>query len=201
MARFCAQCGLELAAGEARAAWNFAKILGIVVAVALLLVTVGGAILFHVGSVHFSIQQSQAAEQSGVAALATAAQREAMRHANDPWWDPAQPDALKPFFFGKEYVVSPNVWTVIDVRTPLGSERYRYTVVFDGIDRFTARPDGMAGREFVYPDRWNRQPFQMSGPCQTLWVRSADGGVHQVTVKYVRVPANQAPPGYWRQTN
>jgi len=189
-ARFCAQCGLELVAGEVRAAWNFTKFWGFFIGIVLTLLIAGGAILYFVVSIHTSVVRSQADEQSGVAAAATEVQREIIRHANDPWWDPAQPDALKPFYFGREYLVSPSAWTVIDVRPPLGSERFKYVVVFEGIDRFTARPDGMAGREFAYPDRWNRQPYQMSGTCQTLWVRSADGGAHQVKVKYVRMPRN-----------
>jgi hypothetical protein len=107
-------------------------------------------------------------------------------HANEPWWDPSQPDHLKANYFGQAYVVGPNDWTPIDVRIPPGSRRYRYAVQLEGIPRFAARPDGEAAREYIYPSPGNRQPYQISGECQSLWVKSLDDTFHDVRVKYVR---------------
>ena len=70
------------------------------------------------------------------------AQREAIKHAHDPWWDQAQPDGMKPVFFGKEYLVGPGEWTSIDVTTPASSGRFKYVVVFEGLDRFRAGRTG-----------------------------------------------------------
>jgi hypothetical protein len=196
VARFCARCGLEQVASEARAAWNFAAFVGFFLGIALLFLTVAGVIVWAVGSVHTSVQSSQTLAQSYAAAAATDLRRQQLLHANDPWWDPTQLDELKASYYGEEYRVGPGEWTVVDVRTPLGSERFRYVVELEGIDRFIARPDGKAGREYVYPNRENLQPYQMSGVCQTLWVKSGDGGVHQVRLKYVRKLANQSDAGY-----
>lgn len=201
MARFCAQCGLELVAEEVRAAWSFAKWLAAFVGIVLLFSMAAGAILFAFGAIHTSVKTSQTAEQAGQATANTEAQRQALLHAHDPWWDAAQPDGMKPFYYGKEYLVGPGEWTSIDVSPPASSGRYRYVVEFEGINRFRARPNGYAEREFVFPNRDNLQPYQMSGWCQALLVQPLDGAVHRVRVKYVRVPANQAPPGYWRPTN
>ena len=147
------QCGLELVAKEARAVWGFAMFLGIFLGIVFLISMVGVVLMFLVHSVHQDAASSQTTEQAEVAVANTDAQREAMRHANDAWWDSAQPDGMKPVFFGKEYLVGPGGWTSIDVTSPASSGRFKYVVMFEGLDRFRARPNGEAEREYVYPNR------------------------------------------------
>jgi hypothetical protein len=196
MAKFCAQCGLELVAKEARAVWGFAMFLGIFLGIVFLISMVGVVLMFLVHSVHQDAASSQTTEQAEVAVANTDAQREAMRHANDAWWDSAQPDGMKPVFFGKEYLVGPGEWTSIDVTSPASSGRFKYVVMFEGLDRFRARPNGEAEREYVYPNVQGLQPYQMSGWCRTLLVQPLDQAVHRVRVKYVRMARDQGGTGY-----
>jgi len=194
MARFCARCGLELAARDARVVWGWATFVGFFVGIVFLILLVGSGILFLIRTVPVqqkNLASSQTMAQTDEAAANTEAQREAVRHANDAWWDPAQPDGMKAEFFGKDYLIGPGEWTSIDVRTPATSGRYRYVVEIEGVDRFRARPDGYAEREFVYSSGEGFQPYQMSAWCRTLLVQPMDGAVHRVRVKYVRVGRNE----------
>jgi hypothetical protein len=188
VAKFCAQCGLEVVGKQARAVWSFAKFLGFFFGIALLVLIVGGGLLFSVNSVRQDAENSQTTAEVDAAAANAKAQREAIAHAHDPWWDPAEQDGLKPVFFGKEYLVGPGEWTSIDVTSSASSGRFKYVVVFEGLDRFRARPDGEAEREYVYPNRQNLQPYQMSGWCRTLLVQPLDEALHRARVKYVRMP-------------
>jgi hypothetical protein len=196
MAKFCAQCGLELVAKEARAVWGLATFVGFFAGIVLLISLVGAVLMFFVGSVHQEAASSQTMAQADVAAANADAQREAIAHAHDPWWDPKEQDGMKPVFFGKEYLVGPGEWTSIDVTTPASSGRFRYVVMLEGLDRFRARPNGEAEREYVYPNREGLQPYQMSGWCQTLLVQPLDGAVHRVRVKYVRMARDRGGVGY-----
>jgi len=190
-ARFCARCGLEQVVQQAQTAWSFAKVLGLFVGIAALILFVVGVFLFSGLTIHQNLEKTQAMSQSFDAEAATEAQREAIIHANDPWWDPAEPGGLKPFYFGKEYTVGPGEWTSIDVTSPVTSGPFKYVVALEGISRFRARPNGEAEREFVYPNPQNLQPYQMSGWCQTYLVQPLDNSVHRVRVKYVRVLRSQ----------
>jgi hypothetical protein len=198
MAKFCAQCGLELVAKEARRVWGLATFVGFFLGIFFLIGLVGSVILFLTRTV--SMQQgaanSQTMAQADVAAVNADAQREAIAHGHDPWWDPKEQDGMKPIFFGKEYLVGPGEWTSIDVTTPASSGRFKYVVVFEGLDRFRARPNGEADREYVYPNRQDLQPYQMSGWCQTLLVQPLDDAMHRVRVKYVRVARDRGGVGY-----
>ena len=187
-----------MAAKEARAVWSLATFLGFFVGIGLLVLLVGGVLFYfvHAISLHQDGANSQTMAQADEAAANADAQREAIKHAHDPWWDSAQPDGMKPVFFGKEYLVGPGEWTSIDVTTPASSGRFKYVVVFEGLDRFRARPNGEAEREYVYPNRENLQPYQMSGWCQTLLVQPLDEAVHRVRVKYVRVARDRGGVGY-----
>jgi hypothetical protein len=138
----------------------------------------------------------QTMAQAQQAAVNADGQREAIEHAHDPWWDSAQPDGMKAVFFGKEYLVGPGGWTSIDVTTPASSGRFKYVVELEGLDRFRARPNGEVEREFVYPNRENLQPYQMSGWCRTLLVQPLDDAVHRVRVKYVRMARDRGGVGY-----
>ena len=76
---------------------------------------------------------------------------------------------------------------VDDVTTPASSGRFKYVVVFEGLDRFRAQAERGSGTGIFYPNRENLQPYQMSGWCQTLLVQPLDEAVHRVRMKYVRV--------------
>lgn len=166
---------------------------GIVLVIAVL------AGLFFQGAVAVSQQPAVVSPPvaPGFDAMAAAeAQRDARNHAQDAWWDPAAPDHMKAEFYGQEYLAEPGAWTSIDVRSPATSRDFRYVVMFEGLDRFRARPDGEAEREFVYPNGRNLQPYQMSGPCRTLLVQPLDGAEHRVRVKYERVGNSRGVAGY-----
>jgi hypothetical protein len=156
----------------------------------LLVSLVGAVLMFLVHSANQNAASSQTMAQAEVAATNADAQREAIRHANDGWWDPTEPDGMKAVFFGKEYLVGPGGWTSIDVTSPASSARFKYVVMFEGLDHFRARPNGEAEREYVYPNQQGLQPYQMSGLCRTLLVQPLDEAVHRVRVKYVREPRN-----------
>jgi hypothetical protein len=191
MARFCARCGLEQVAQQAQAAWGLAKVLGFLIAITLLVLFLGGLFFGTLRRTELTMEKTAAESHSFEMEAATEAQREAIIHKNDPWWDPTQPGGLKPFFFGKEYTVGPGEWTSIDVTSPVTSGPFRYVVAFEGISRFRARPNGEAEREFIYPNPENLQPYQLSGWCQTYLVQPLDNSVHRIRVKYVRVPRSQ----------
>jgi hypothetical protein len=193
---------LEVVAKEARAVWGVATFVGFFIGIALLILIVGGVLLFLGHTV--SVQQTAASLQTNLQTMAQAqqaavnadGQREAIEHAHDAWWDSAQPDGMKAVFFGKEYLVGPGGWTSIDVTTPASSGRFKYVVELEGLDRFRARPNGEVEREFVYPNRENLQPYQMSGWCRTLLVQPLDDAVHRVRVKYVRMARDRGGVGY-----
>jgi len=189
---------LELAGQEARAVWSFAKFVGFFVGIGVLILVAGGVLLYPLRevSVHQDVASVQTPAQADEAAANAKAQSEAIAHAHDPWWDPNEQDGLKPVFFGKEYLVGPAEWTSIDVTSPASSGRFKYVVEFEGLDRFRARPDGYAEREFVYPNRQGLQPYQMSGWCRTLLVQPLDEALHRVRVKYVRMARYQGAAGF-----
>ncbi len=191
-----AQCGLELVAKEARAVWGFATFLGFFAGIVFLISLVGAVLMFLARSVNQEAASSQTMAQADVAATNANVQREAIRHANDAWWDSTEPDGMKPVFFGKEYLIGPGGWTSIDVTSPRSSARFKYVVMFEGLDHFRARPDGEAEREYVYPNQQGLQPYQMSGFCRTLLVQPLDEAVHRVRVKYVRAPRDRSGTGY-----
>jgi hypothetical protein len=182
---------MALPVNQVREVWNFTKIVGLLIATTLLVLFVGGMMFTKIRLTEQNMKESGAMPQSADVEAATEAQREAASHANDPWWDPTQPGGLKPFYFGKEYTVSPGQWTSIDVTSPVTNGLYKYIVVFQGIDRFRVRPNGDAEREFVYPNAENLQPYQLSGWCQTYLVQPLDNSMHRIRVKYVRVPRSQ----------
>jgi hypothetical protein len=175
---------------QARAVWGLATFVGFFVGIVFLVSIAGAVLMFFVRSTHQAIANSQTMAHADQVTANMNAQREEIVHANDAWWDSAQPDGMKAVYFGKEYLIGPGEWTSIDVRTPAPSGRFRYEVVIEGVDRFRARPNGEAEREFVYPNREGLQPYQMSGICQTLLVQPLDSAVHRVRVKYVRMPRN-----------
>jgi len=190
MARFCARCGMELVAEKARAAWTLTKFVGWFIGIAMI-VAICAMAFFTIGHTGVMMSQSQAVQQSDSSLAQTEAQQQVIAHRGDAWWDPAEPDHLKPVFYGREYLVEPSGWTSIDISMPItGSSRFRYLVELEGITRFRARPNGETELEYTYPNGQNFRPYQLDGSYRTLLVQSLDGTAHRVWVKYVRVEHN-----------
>jgi hypothetical protein len=191
MAKFCAKCGVEITERQTDEVIANAKGVGLLICWIVIFIAMAGGLFIYFAKVHRQIVRNQTFEQSSANDSVAEAQREAIAHKNDAWWDPNDLDGFKQAFYGKEYRVEPGTWTSIDVTTPMSSEHFKYIVVFEGLDRFRARPDGDHEREFVYPDPRGLQPYQMSGECWTLLVQPLDNFVHQVRVKYLRKPRYQ----------
>jgi len=191
MARFCARCGLELVAQKAASAWTLARFVGWFIGIAIVILVICAMALFTIGHTGVMMSQSQAVQQSDSAEPEAEAQREAIAHRDDAWWDATEPDHLKPMYYGKEYLVEPSGWTPIDISMPItGSSRFRYLVELEGITRFRARPNGEVELEYTYPNGQSFRPYQLDGSYRTLLVQSLDGTAHRVWVKYVRVEHN-----------
>jgi hypothetical protein len=191
MARFCARCGMELVAQKAEATWSLAKFVGWFIGIAIVILAVCAMGFFTISHTGVVMSQSQAVEQSENVEPEAEAQRDAIAHRGDGWWDAAEPDHLKPMFYGKQYLVEPSGWTSIDISMPItGSTQFRYLVELEGITRFRARPNGEVELEYTYPNGPNFRPYQMDGSYRTLLVQSLDGMSHRVWVKYVRVAKN-----------
>jgi hypothetical protein len=196
-ARFCGQCGVGVVAQKAAYAWGFAKVVAAVFAIIAIIVVMGAGFYEFVGPI--AQVTSSAAPSAANSQAATDAQRYAMEHRNDPWWDAGQPDGFRVSYYGAEYVLGPGEWVPIDVQSPAWSARYRYVVEMDGISRFRARPDGYREMEFVYPNAQGMQPYQLYRTCRMLLVQPLDNRVYHVRVKYVRVPRAAGEVGFASQ--